>query len=122
MLQPTFEEQKAKKLTDLSVQFSEAQKQAHLLSAVGFTIDANDEVNRNVSGLVTLMSTTDAPTNLQFCDCNNQLHTVTLTDLKVMQTEIIVNGSALYAKKWSYRDVICAATTTDELDAIVISF
>lgn len=80
--------------------FTKATATAHLTCSLGFDIDANDAANRNVSGLVTLMEAEGAPENLQFCDYNNEIHTVTLTDLHVMQQEIIANGSALYARKW----------------------
>ena len=90
--------------------------------SLGFDIDANDAANRNVSGLVTLMEAEGAPESLQFCDYNNEIHTVTLADLRVMQQEIIANGSALYARKWALRDAINIAATAEELNAITISF
>ena len=95
---------------------------AHLTSSLGFEIDANDAANRNISGLVTFMENEGAPENLQFCDYNNKFHTVTLADLRTMQQEIITNGSALYARKWAFRDAINAAATAEELNAIVIAF
>lgn len=39
-----------------------------------------------------------------------------------MQQEIIANGSALYARKWAFRDAINAEATAEELNAITISF
>ena len=68
------------------------------------------------------MEAEGAPESLQFCDYNNEIHTVTLADLRVMQQEIIANGSALYARKWALRDAINIAATAEELNAITISF
>ena len=102
--------------------FTKATATAHLTCSLGFDIDANDAANRNVSGLVTLMEAEGAPESLQFCDYNNEIHTVTLADLRVMQQEIIANGSALYARKWALRDAINIAATAEELNAITISF
>mgnify|MGYP001152730195 CR=1 FL=1 len=111
---------RGRKEEELANAFTKATATAHLTCSLGFDIDANDAANRNVSGLVTLMEA--APENLQFCDYNNEIHTVTLTDLHVMQQEIIANGSALYARKWALRDAINIAATTEELNAITISF
>ena len=107
---------------ELANAFTKATATAHLTCSLGFDIDANDAANRNVSGLVTLMEAKGAPESLQFCDYNNEIHTVTLADLRVMQQEIIANGSALYARKWAFRDAISAAATAEELNAITISF
>lgn len=111
-----------RKREELAKTFAAATATAHLTSSLGFEIDANDAANRNVSGLVTLMEAEGAPESLQFCDYNNEIHTVTLEDLRVMQQEIIANGSALYARKWAFRDAIDVAATAEELNAITISF
>lgn len=113
---------RGRKEEELANAFTKATATAHLTCSLGFDIDANDAANRNVSGLVTLMEAEGAPESLQFCDYNNEIHTVTLTDLRVMQQEIIANGSALYARKWALRDAINIAATTEELNAITISF
>ena len=113
---------RGRKEEELANAFTKATATAHLTCSLGFDIDANDAANRNVSGLVTLMEAEGAPESLQFCDYNNEIHTVTLADLRVMQQEIIANGSALYARKWALRDAINIAATTEELNAITISF
>ena len=113
---------RGRKQEELANAFTKATATAHLTCSLGFDIDANDAANRNVSGLVTLMDAEGAPESLQFCDYNNEIHTVTLADLRVMQQEIIANGSALYARKWALRDAINIAATAEELNAITISF
>ena len=113
---------RGRKQEELANAFTKATATAHLTCSLGFDIDANDAANRNVSGLVTLMEAEGAPESLQFCDYNNEIHTVTLADLRVMQQELIANGSALYARKWALRDAINIAATAEELNAITISF
>lgn len=113
---------RARKQAELAEAFATATATAHLTSSLGFDIDANDAANRNVSGLVTLMEAEGAPETLQFCDYNNEIRTVTLADLRIMQKEIFANGSALYARKWFFRDSINAATTAEELNTITIIF
>lgn len=113
---------RGRKQEELANAFTKATATAHLTCSLGFDIDANDAANRNVSGLVTLMEAEGVPESLQFCDYNNEIHTVTLADLRVMQQEIIANGSALYARKWALRDAINIAATAEELNAITISF
>lgn len=115
-------ETRKRKEAELTEAFSTAQQKAHLTSSVGFEIDANETANRNVAGLVTLLSASGAPAYVEFCDYHNEMHRVTLADLKTMQQEIIAYGSQLYAKKWALRDRIASAKTSEELNAIEIVF
>ena len=119
VLEPSFEELKAMKLEALSEAQLDAEASAHIQSSVGFEIDANDRANRDISGLLVTTKETDT---VNFCDYHNQLHPVTLAELKVMQAEIIQNAQSIYAQKWAYRDAINVAKTTEELDAIEIKF
>ena len=116
---PTLEEAKEAKLAELTSAFDTAAQNAHLMSSVGFEIDANEVANRNIEGLTLVMSDTD--TTL-FCDYNNQFHEVTRAQLETMRREIVANSQRLYQIKWQYRSLIEAATTVDELDAITITF
>ena len=116
---PTFDEAKASKLDELTSAFDTAAQNAHIMSSVGFEIDANETANRDIEGLTLVMSDTD--TTL-FCDYNNQFHEVTRAQLETMRREIVANSQRLYQIKWQYRSLIEAATTVDELDAIAITF
>lgn len=117
--EPSLDELKTIKLEQLVQTQLEAEANAHILSTVGFEIDANDRANRDISGLLVTTKETDT---VQFCDYHNELHPVTLSQLKVMQAEIIQNAQYIYAQKWVYRDAITSAATKDELEAIVIEF
>ena len=111
-----------RKMESLRAAFAQASKGAHVSSSLGYEIDADDTANRNVTSLVRQL--TDAPegTSVQFRDYNNEYHTVTLSDLVVMQKEIDANGSRLYGIKWTYEQQIQSAETIDALDAITINF
>lgn len=98
-----------------------ASSQSSLMSSVGFEINANDTANTNITGLINSMELTSTET-AQFMAFDNTLHEVTLSDLKTMQVELALWGQTLYAYKWSVRDQIDAATTTEELNAIVIDY
>ena len=104
---------------NLCCNFNTAAAPAHLTSTLGFEIDANETANRNIEGLVLVMSDTDTT---MFCDYNNEFHEVTKADLETMRKEIVANSQRLYQIKWQYRSLIEAATTVDELDAITITF
>lgn len=117
--EPSLEELTEIKLEELAQAQLEAEANAHIQSTVGFEIDANDRANRDIAGLLVTTSETDI---VQFCDYQNVLHPVTLSQLKVMQEEIIQNAQYIYAQKWAYRDAINEAKTKDELEAITIEF
>ena len=113
------ETERANKLSELSTAFEDASEMVHLTSSLGFEIDANETANRDIEGLILVMSDTD--TTL-FCDYNNQFHEVTRAQLETMRREIVANSQRLYQIKWQYRSLIEAATTVDELNAITIRF
>lgn len=116
---PTLEEAREAKLSELNSAFDTAAQNAHIMSSVGFEIDANEVANRNIEGLVLVMSDTD--TTL-FCDYNNEFHEVTKAQLETMRKEIVANSQRLYQVKWQYRAQIENAQSVAEIDAIVITF
>lgn len=114
---------KARKLAELNSGLSAARSdsKASIESSVGFEINADDTANTNITGLVTYMESTGTETT-SFMGFDNTLHTVTLQDLKIMQTELAVWGQCLYAYKWQVRTQIEAAETKEAVDAIVIDY
>ena len=116
---PSLETLKEDKLLELEKAQLEAEDKAFVYSSIGFEINANERAYRDVSGL---LITTKEGDVVQFCDLHNELHPVSLSQLKVMQEEIIRNGQAIYAKKWAMRNQIKLAENKEQLDAIVISF
>lgn len=114
------EEARKEKLKELEREHRLAEIDAHVISSLGFEIDADDRANRDISGL--LVTTTDEGTPISFCDYHNQMHQVYKKDLEVMQTEIIQNAQNLYNQKWSYRSQIQSAQSAEEINQIEIEF
>lgn len=119
--EPTLEEVRERKLTELNTRFEAIRNTAWIMSSLGFEADANEVANTNIEGLIkTTKATGQEP--VYFCDKNNQYHALGLTELETLQLEVIQNGQQLYAQKWTYRDSINAATTVEEIENITIQF
>ena len=114
------EEAQKEKLAELEREHRLAETDAHIMSSLGFEIDADDRANRDISGL--LVTTTDEGTPISFCDYHNQMHQIYKKDLEIMQTEIIQNAQNLYNQKWSYRSRIQSAQSAEEINQIEIEF
>lgn len=110
-----FENRQARALVQLNQDFEKVKERSHIKSSLGFTVDANQTANENVTGLLVTIGDGTA----QFCDYYNQFHQVNKTDLETMQTEIIQNAQYLYQQKWSYRTQIEECTEGDALDEIL---
>ena len=117
--EPSLDDLKVEKLNQLAKAHLDAEANAHILSSVGFEIDANDRANRDINGLLVTMGEEDVVT---FCDYNNVMHEVTYTQLKQMLLELIQNAQYIYAQKWMMRDAINSAESKEELDAVEIKF
>ena len=113
----TLDEVRAAKLTEINAAFERAGAGGHVMSSLGFEIDANERANRDTEGLITVLSATGAAGTI-FCDYNNVMREVTLNDLKTIRLEIIAHGQALYAKKWLLREAVNAAQTVAEVQAV----
>lgn len=88
-------------------------------SSLGFTIDADDVANRNLNGLLRMM--TDEST-VEFCDFDNNFHTLTKENVNTMLDEITLNAQNLYSQKWVIRTAIESAETVEELSFVTIHF
>lgn len=116
---PELEAYKEKRLIELNTLHEAAEKEAHVLSSLGFEIDANDRANRDIAGLLV---TTAEDQTVQFMGYDNVAHEVTRADLEVMQREIIQNAQYLYTQKWNYRSQIEAMTTSQALSQLSFQF
>ena len=110
-----FENRQARALTQLNADFETVKERAHIKSSLGFTIDANSTAKENVQGLIEEVGTG----TVQFCDCYNQFHELSKTQLETLKSEINKNGQALYAQKWQYRVSIEQCTDNDSLDQVL---
>lgn len=116
---PSLEEAKTLKLAELHAVFSAESDNAHCLSSAGFEINADDVANRNIEGLVFVL--TDGESTL-FRAYDNRFYDVTREQLETMRKEIVFNSQRLYQRKWQLEAAIEAAKTPDELKAVDISF
>lgn len=88
-----------------------------ITSSLGFKANADLRSQNNIAGLINA-----GVEPVQYCDAENQFHSLTLENLKTLQQECIALGLSLYQQKWVYRNKINTATTIDELKAIEIKF
>lgn len=121
IIEETLETKRAAKLEMLNEIFYQVSLNAYVDSSLGFRVDANDEASRNINGLITLLETMPEQT-ISFCDYNNIMQNLNLEQLKILELEVIQNGSSLYQQKWVFRDAINNATNEKELEDISISF
>lgn len=109
---------KAEKLAEINAAFAAAEATGHLLSSLGFAIDATERANRDVEGLIKMLTATGAE-EAYFCDYGNIMQIVTLEQLKTIQLEIIGYGQELYAKKWALREAVNTATNAEQIKAVL---
>lgn len=115
---PTLDELKTAKLSELNAAHMQAEETAHIVSSLGFEVDAGDRANRDIDGILK----TIGDGTVMFCDYENQFHELNKAQCETLQTEIIQNAQALYAQKWAYRAQVEAAESVDELNAIEFTF
>lgn len=123
--EPTLDELKANKLTDVDNSFLQWYEQdAVVTSSLGFVADSDVRAMMDVSGLITTLeaSSQDSSATVAFMDHNNVPHMLTLEQMKTVQLEIIQNGQSAYTQKWTMRTAIDSAQNKEELDAIDIEF
>ena len=89
----------------------------YLTSSLGFRVNADPKSIDNVDSLISI-----GDEITQFMDYDNELHELSLDDLKVIKLEIQKNGCNLYHQKWDMKSGINACTTIEELNAINIKF
>lgn len=116
---PELEAYKEQRKNELTTLHEAAEKEAHVLSSLGFEIDANDRANRDIAGLLV---TTQEGESVQFMDYSNIPHELTREQLEILQKEIILNAQNLYSQKWSYRNQIEAMQTSEALSGLRFEF
>lgn len=125
---PSIEDEKNKLLSDLENVFQTYRYSSttSLFSTLGFEVNCNVTAMDNVHGLVTALeyrkeNGEENPT-IFFSDFNDNIHELTLEDLKRLRYEIVDNGSYVYNQKWTLRKNIEESVTTEELENITIAF
>lgn len=109
------------RLEEINKKFSEISESAHVMSSVGFVIDANETANRDIEGLLKVMKVDGTETEL-FRDYNNEFHAVTLEQLEKMQVEVIKNGQHIYKQKWYFCTELEKLNSVEEVIAMPIEY
>jgi hypothetical protein len=108
---------KARKLKALDAAFLKwRDKDAVLVSSLGFTIDADSQAVQDIAGLVALGEPA------VFMDAENKTHELTAEQIQTLQKEVSASSSGIYSQKWALRDAINAAADKEALDAVEITF
>lgn len=116
---PNMEKAKKEKLQELKNSFQNTRKTAHCMCALDFEVDANEEANTNIVGLITVMK--DGETTM-FRAYDNSFHEVSREDLITMRDNIIKNSQFLYQMKWEMENRINNAVSEEELNSLVWNY
>lgn len=117
---PELEAYKEQRKNELETLHRAAEEEAHILSSLGFEIDAGNTANRDVTGIVRKL-TRNGGTEI-FMDYSNEAHEITLQDAETMLDEIFANAQYLYSQKWNYRNQIEACETSEALSQLNFQF
>lgn len=109
------------KYREIEEKFQRESSNAWIVSSCGFKINAGEVANRDVEGLIKIMEA-EGYDEESFKDYDNNFHTVTLSDLKKMQLEIIKNAQNLYKQKWKFIQEITELTTERDVSLYAISY
>lgn len=86
----------------------------YITSSLGFKVNADTNSLENVNTLI------DLNANI-FRDFDNEIHKVSLDDLKIIKSEIQQNAVNLYQQKWKYEEIIKNASIS-ELKELKLNF
>jgi hypothetical protein len=92
---------------------------AGLMTSLGYRVDADRQDKSNVEELLDYCTRMGLPGTDQFRIHDNSFVAVSIADLQTIINEIQVFGLGLYAIKWTRELAIDAATTADQVTAIV---
>ena len=91
-----------------------------LMTTSGIQVDAQRDDIDNLTRLRDrLLQTGTTSTTTTIRDYTNQFHTVTIAQLTEIIGELVDFGLGLYSHKWSLEQTLAAATTSDEVQAVV---
>ena len=112
---------KRDRISEISHQFdSEILNQnMKVTSSLGFIANADVRSQNNLRALIDITSDNETVT---YMDYDTIPHKITLSNLKLLLKEIIINGNYLYQQKWDKYKAIDSATSYDELAAVSDSF
>ena len=112
---------KRDRISELSHQFDGEilNQNMKIASSLGFIAHADIRSQNNVRALIDITSDSDT---LIYMDYDSIPHKITLSDLKLLLKEIIINTTSLYQQKWNKHKAIDEATSYDELASVSDTF
>lgn len=119
VIEKSLDELKQEKLQELKAAFQNTRKIAHCMCALGFEVDANEDANTNIVGLITVMK--EGETTM-FRAYDNSFHEVSREDLITIRDNIIKNSQFLYQMKWGMESRINNAVSKEELNSLVWNY
>lgn len=120
--QEPIETLKAQKLLAIKQSFLQwRNNNARLISSLRFKTDSNERANMDVSGLL-VAHEDNQDALITFRDADNEFHSLTYTQVKTLQKEIIENSNFAYEQKWLLDAQVEKAMTKEDLDAIKVVF
>lgn len=105
---------KLKELKDCVNRLKGNDSEMYITSSLGFKVNADTNSLENVNTLI------DLNANI-FRDFDNEIHKVSLDDLKIIKSEIQQNAVNLYQQKWKYEEIIKNASIS-ELKELKLNF
>lgn len=88
----------------------------YIISSLGFKLNADLRSQNNLQRLIETYEN-----EVYYKDYNNELHRLTLEDLKTILNECIENGRNLYKQKWQYSSLI-DTLNEKELKSLTLTF
>lgn len=119
IIEKSLDELKEEKFKELKAAFQNTRKTAHCMCALGFEVDANEDANTNIVGLITVMK--EGETTM-FRAYDNSFHEVSREDLITIRDNIIKNSQFLYQMKWGMESRINNAVSEEELNSLVWNY
>lgn len=121
---PTLDELKSAKAEEIDTLFEKYQAynctDGYLTSSLGFQINADACSATNISSLIDMLG--DDTSTVSFKLYDNTFTKLTRPQLKTMLSECKQNGLALYNQKFSLLASVSAATSSSDLDKIIVAF
>lgn len=120
LVQPekTLEELKEAKMQEIRQAFDREENIGYVTSSMGFKADATRKSKADIDGLIQAMEAMGMA-DVALRDYDNQMHTLTLAQMKTLQLEVIQKGLWNYSTKWTLEGAVEAASTKAEIEAIV---
>lgn len=92
-------------------------KDMYLTSSLGFKINADISSQKNLEALIRIGQPVE-----KFKDYDNNYHSVSVENLNTMLTECAINGTSLYATRFSYCDTLKDSDSMDEIMELKFDF